>query len=68
MAWFLVCHGAWSGGWAQPQIRASHGAKGHEVFTPTCPGLGERAHLAHPLVDLRADRRRASSLGGVNLH
>jgi len=25
---------------------------GHEVFTPTLTGLGERAHLAHPDVDL----------------
>ena len=25
---------------------------GHEVFTPTYTGLGERAHLAHPMVDL----------------
>jgi pimeloyl-ACP methyl ester carboxylesterase len=27
-------------------------AAGHEVFTPTLTGLGERAHLAHPDIDL----------------
>ncbi|MBV9741899.1 MAG: alpha/beta hydrolase, partial [Hyphomicrobiales bacterium] len=25
---------------------------GHEVVTPTYTGLGERAHLAHPMIDL----------------
>ena len=27
-------------------------AKGHEIFTPTYTGLGERVHLASPQVDL----------------
>jgi pimeloyl-ACP methyl ester carboxylesterase len=27
-------------------------AAGHAVYTPTCTGLGERAHLANPAVDL----------------
>jgi pimeloyl-ACP methyl ester carboxylesterase len=27
-------------------------AKGHEVFTPTLTGLGERVHLASPQIDL----------------
>ena len=30
---------------------------GHEVFTPTYTGLGERAHLAHPLIDLETHIR-----------
>lgn len=57
MATFLVCHGARSGGWAWRQIRAALAARGHEVFTPTGTGLGERAHLAHPLVDLETHIR-----------
>src|SRR3712207_6914149 len=31
-----------------PLLRAA----GHEVYTPTLTGLGERAHLAHPGIDL----------------
>src|SRR3954470_13976150 len=52
MATFLICHGAWSGGWSWRKVRPLLRAAGHEVFTPTYTGLGERAHLAHPLVDL----------------
>jgi pimeloyl-ACP methyl ester carboxylesterase len=52
MTTYLVCHGAWSAGWAWKKIRPLLRAAGHEVFTPSYTGLGERAHLAHPLVDL----------------
>lgn len=52
MATYLICHGAWSAGWAWKKVRPLLRAAGHEVFTPTYTGLGERAHLAHPLVDL----------------
>src|SRR3954463_12320887 len=52
MATYLICHGAWSAGWAWKKLRPLLRAAGHEVFTPTYTGLGERAHLAHPLVDL----------------
>ena len=52
MATFLICHGAWSAGWAWRKMRPLLRAAGHEVFTPSYTGLGERAHLAHPLVNL----------------
>ncbi len=52
MATYLICHGAWSAGWAWKKLRPLLRAAGHEVFTPSYTGLGERAHLAHPLVDL----------------
>src|SRR5919205_384080 len=39
-------------GWAWKKTRPLLSAAGHEVFTPSYTGLGERAHLAHPLVDL----------------
>ena len=52
MATFLIIHGAWSAGWAWKKMRPRLRALGHEVFTPTCTGLGERAHLAHPEVSL----------------
>jgi pimeloyl-ACP methyl ester carboxylesterase len=48
MATFVVAHGAWSGGWSWRKIRERLRARGHEVFTPTYTGLGERAHLARP--------------------
>lgn len=52
MATLVIVHGAWSGPhawrWVRPLLRAA----GHEVFTPSLTGLGERAHLASPEVDL----------------
>jgi pimeloyl-ACP methyl ester carboxylesterase len=48
MTTFVIAHGAWSGGWAWKKIRERLRARGHEVFTPTYTGLGERAHLARP--------------------
>jgi len=49
---FLVCHGAWSGGWAWKKMHPLMRAAGHRLVTPTYTGLGERAHLAAPAVDL----------------
>src|SRR5205085_6029248 len=52
MATFLVAHGAWSAGWAWKKMRPLMRTAGHEFWTPTYTGLGERAHLARPEVDL----------------
>ena len=52
MATFLVAHGAWSAGWGWKKMRTLLRARGHELFTPTYTGLGERVHLASPQVDL----------------
>lgn len=54
MATFLVAHGAWSAGWAWKKMRPLLRARGHELFTPTHTGLGERSHLAHAGIDLEA--------------
>ena len=43
---FLVCHGAWGGGWAWKKMHPLMRAAGHRLLTPTYTGLGERAHLA----------------------
>jgi pimeloyl-ACP methyl ester carboxylesterase len=51
-ATFLVCHGAWSAGWAWKKLHPLMAARGHCLVTPTCTGLGERAHLANPSIDL----------------
>lgn len=52
MAVFVICHGAWSSAWAWKKIRPLLRAAGHEILTPTYTGLGERAHLTGPRVDL----------------
>jgi pimeloyl-ACP methyl ester carboxylesterase len=52
MATFLVAHGAWSAGWAWKKMRSLLRARGHDLFTPTHTGLGERAHLATPDINL----------------
>jgi len=57
MATIVVAHGAWSGGWAWRKMRAIWTAAGHEVWTPTLTGLGERGHLASPAVDLETHIR-----------
>jgi pimeloyl-ACP methyl ester carboxylesterase len=57
MATFLICHGAWSAGWAWRKVRPLLRGAGHEVFTPTYTGLGERAHHASPAVDLETHIR-----------
>jgi len=49
---FLVCHGAWGGGWSWKKIRPLMRAAGHRFIAPTYTGLGERAHLADPSIDL----------------
>jgi pimeloyl-ACP methyl ester carboxylesterase len=52
MATVVLAHGAWSAAWAWKKMRPLFRAAGHEFFSPTYTGLGERAHLARPEVDL----------------
>jgi pimeloyl-ACP methyl ester carboxylesterase len=56
-ATFLVCHGAWSGGWQWKKMHPLMRAAGHRLVTPTCTGLGEREHLAEPSIDLETHIR-----------
>jgi pimeloyl-ACP methyl ester carboxylesterase len=49
---FLVCHGAWGGGWSWKKMHPLMHAAGHRLITPTYTGLGERANLANPSIDL----------------
>lgn len=46
---FVLVHGAWHGGWCWREVAVRLRAAGHQAWTPTMTGLGERAHL------LRAD-------------
>jgi len=52
MSLFMVAHGAWSAGWAWKKMHPLMLERGHRLITPTYTGLGERAHLAHPGIDL----------------
>lgn len=52
MSTFVLVHGAWHGSWCWRRVRTALQRLGHDVFTPTLTGVGERAHLLHPKVDL----------------
>ena len=49
---FVLVHGAWHGGWCWRRVADRLRRGGHVVFTPTLTGLGERAHLLAPGIDL----------------
>jgi len=46
MATFVLVHGSWHGGWCWQKVARLLRQSGHEVYTPTLTGLGERSHLA----------------------
>jgi pimeloyl-ACP methyl ester carboxylesterase len=45
MATFVIVHGGFGGGWEWAEVARELRAQGHEVFTPTLTGMGERWHL-----------------------
>ncbi len=49
---YVLVHGAWHGGWCWTRVAERLRARGHRVSTPTLTGLGERAHLMSPDIDL----------------
>jgi pimeloyl-ACP methyl ester carboxylesterase len=49
---FVLVHGAWQGNWVWERVADRLRAAGHRVYAPSLTGLGERAHLAGPEVDL----------------
>jgi len=52
MSTYVLVHGAWHGSWCWSRVRRALQAQGHDVFTPTLTGIGERSHLLSPAVDL----------------
>ena len=52
MSVYVLVHGSTLGGWCWREVTNYLRAEGHEVFSPTLTGLGERAHLANPEVGL----------------
>jgi pimeloyl-ACP methyl ester carboxylesterase len=52
MTTFVLVHGAWHGGWCWRFVAPALRHAGYEVYTPSLTGLGDRAHLARPGIDL----------------
>ncbi len=53
MATYVLVHGGHHGGWCYKKVARLLREAGHEVYTPTLTGVGERRHLLSPAVDLR---------------
>jgi pimeloyl-ACP methyl ester carboxylesterase len=49
---YVIVHGGWLGGSEWTPIARRLRAAGHEAYTPTLTGIGERTHLLSPDVDL----------------
>jgi len=52
MATFVLVHGGGHGGWCYQRVARLLRSAGHEVYTPTLSGLGERSHLVGTGIDL----------------
>jgi pimeloyl-ACP methyl ester carboxylesterase len=52
MATYVLVHGGWSGAHGFRSVRRLLQREGHDVFTPSLTGIGERVHLVSPQVDL----------------
>ena len=52
MTTFVLVHGAWGGSWQWSGLARLLREAGHDVFTPSLTGCGERAHLMRPEIDL----------------
>jgi pimeloyl-ACP methyl ester carboxylesterase len=49
---YILVHGGWSGAHGFRHVRRLLQSNGHEVFTPSLTGIGERVHLVNPQIDL----------------
>jgi pimeloyl-ACP methyl ester carboxylesterase len=52
VATYVLVHGGGHGGWCYQRVARLLRSAGHEVYTPTLTGLGERSHLLSADVDL----------------
>ncbi|MGG2041355.1 alpha/beta fold hydrolase [Burkholderia gladioli] len=52
MATFMLVHGAYQGSWVYSRLARNLRSAGHDVYTPTLTGLGERSHLADRAINL----------------
>src|SRR5262245_42002795 len=62
MATFVLVHGAWYGSWCWKRVRKALQTAGHDVFTPTQTGVGERSHLLSREVNLETHIQDVSNL------
>jgi len=62
MANFVLVHGAWHGGWCYRDTARALRAAGHNVFTPTHTGVGERFHQSSQAVTLETHIRDVCGL------
>ena len=51
MSTYVLCHGGGMGGWIWKFVKPALLAAGHEVYTPTYTGFGEREHLLSADID-----------------
>jgi len=49
---YVLIHGAWHGGWCWRLVAPMLRRAGHEVFTPSLTGMGDRKHLWRADIDL----------------
>lgn len=61
-ATIVIVHGAWVGGWRWQVVADMLRDRGHRVYTPTLTGLGERAHLTNPSVNLSVHARDVANV------
>jgi len=52
MATFVLVHGAWAGGLIWRPIARALRKAGHDVYTPTLTGIGDRRHLLNREINL----------------
>jgi pimeloyl-ACP methyl ester carboxylesterase len=58
----VLVHGGWHGAWCWRDVTPGLRAAGHDVHTPTLTGLGHRAHLLRPDIDLDVHVRDVTEL------
>ena len=49
---FMLIHGGWHGGWCWERVANILRVRGHRAWTPTNLGVGEKAHLYSPAINL----------------
>ncbi len=52
MATFILVHGGGHGGWCYQPVARCLQSKGHSVYSPSLPGMGEHRHQLHPGINL----------------
>jgi hypothetical protein len=66
MATFGLVHGAWGGSWVWQKIIPLLRKPGHDVHVATPTGLGDRIHLADPVIDRLPGPRHARGVDPVD--